>query len=85
MRDALSWLLFAFIDVFKVLIVFTVIFGIFSAMGAMYAKNFIFIIYKGAIMKTFLKVCGVIAILIFLAVYFFVKPAFEALQGFHFG
>lgn len=90
MKALLVWLVFVLIDVFKVLIVFIAIFGIASVTVALYVKDRCQLIYYGASpMKDFLGSLAIAlvstTIIIAVALYFFAKPAFEAMKGFHFG
>lgn len=90
MKALILWLLLLAIDVFKVLVVFIVIFGMASVTVALYVKDRCQLIYYGASpMKDFLGSLAVAlvstAIIIAVALYFFAKPAFEAMKGFHFG
>lgn len=89
MRSFIMWLIFLAIDIFKVTIVFFVIFGIAAISGFLYAKDFINLILGNSKMWNFIGsaavavfcIVGIIAVALFL----FALPAFEALKSFHFG
>lgn len=86
MRALAEWLISLAIDIFKLFVIFIVVFALAARMGFLYAsnslkgnrkmKNFI-----GSLIVAVLSVIGII----FVAGVLFVAPAFEALKNFHFG
>lgn len=90
MKALVLWLVFVAIDVFKLFIVFVVIFGIASATGALYLKDRCELLYyKGLSMRDFIGslLIAVIStgLMIAIGLYFYAKPGFDALKTFHFG
>lgn len=84
MKDFIMWLVFLAIDIFKVAIVFIVIFGIAAVCGALYFKEFINLQVGETTVKALIGsvIVAVLALIGFATVFlfFFVMPAYEALK-----